>query len=43
MTSAETLLNNLYFNGKRYDLAKVGRYKVNKKLGVDGRDRRPAR
>ncbi|GAA2721077.1 DNA-directed RNA polymerase subunit beta [Actinocorallia aurantiaca] len=33
--SAQTLLNNLYFNPKRYDLAKVGRYKVNKKLGLD--------
>ena len=33
--AAETLLNNLYFNEKRYDLAKVGRYKVNKKLGID--------
>ncbi|WP_433499595.1 DNA-directed RNA polymerase subunit beta [Sphaerimonospora sp. CA-214678] len=33
--SAQTLLQNLYFNPKRYDLAKVGRYKVNKKLGVD--------
>ncbi|HVT19825.1 MAG TPA: DNA-directed RNA polymerase subunit beta, partial [Mycobacteriales bacterium] len=32
--AAETLLNNLYFNEKRYDLAKVGRYKVNKKLGT---------
>ncbi|MGN6475372.1 MAG: DNA-directed RNA polymerase subunit beta, partial [Mycobacteriales bacterium] len=32
--AAETLLNNLYFNDKRYDLAKVGRYKVNKKLGT---------
>jgi len=31
--AAETLLNNLYFNPKRYDLAKVGRYKINKKLG----------
>ncbi|NEE08454.1 hypothetical protein G3M58_18595, partial [Streptomyces sp. SID7499] len=30
-----TLLENLYFNPKRYDLAKVGRYKVNKKLGAD--------
>ena len=26
---------NLYFNPKRYDLAKVGRYKINKKLGLD--------
>jgi DNA-directed RNA polymerase subunit beta len=32
--SAQALLENLYFNGKRYDLAKVGRYKVNKKLGL---------
>ncbi|MFB4262313.1 DNA-directed RNA polymerase subunit beta [Nonomuraea sp. GTA35] len=32
--SAQTLLENLYFNPKRYDLAKVGRYKVNKKLGL---------
>ncbi|MFG1964153.1 DNA-directed RNA polymerase subunit beta, partial [Nonomuraea sp. NPDC049028] len=32
--SAQTLLENLYFNPKRYDLAKVGRYKINKKLGV---------
>jgi DNA-directed RNA polymerase subunit beta len=27
------LLNNYYFNAKRYDLAKVGRYKVGRKLG----------
>ncbi|MEU4542421.1 DNA-directed RNA polymerase subunit beta [Nonomuraea dietziae] len=33
--SAQTLLENLYFNPKRYDLAKVGRYKINKKLGID--------
>ncbi|WP_034089797.1 DNA-directed RNA polymerase subunit beta [Streptacidiphilus albus] len=32
--AAQTLLENLYFNPKRYDLAKVGRYKINKKLGV---------
>jgi DNA-directed RNA polymerase subunit beta len=32
--SAQALLENLYFNSKRYDLAKVGRYKVNKKLGL---------
>ena len=31
--SARTLLENLFFNWKRYDLAKVGRYKVDKKLG----------
>lgn len=33
--SARTLLNNLFFNSHRYDLAKVGRYKVNKKLGLE--------
>ncbi|AFR09913.1 DNA-directed RNA polymerase, beta subunit [Nocardiopsis alba ATCC BAA-2165] len=33
--SAQALLENLYFNPKRYDLAKVGRYKINKKLGLD--------
>jgi DNA-directed RNA polymerase subunit beta len=33
--AAQTLLENYYFNGKRYDLAKVGRYKINKKLGVE--------
>ncbi|HEY9565129.1 MAG TPA: DNA-directed RNA polymerase subunit beta, partial [Nocardioides sp.] len=31
--AALTLLKNYYFNSKRYDLAKVGRYKINKKLG----------
>ncbi len=31
--SARSLLENLFFNSKRYDLARVGRYKVNKKLG----------
>ncbi len=33
--AAQTLLDNLYFNAKRYDLAKVGRYKLDKKLGLD--------
>ncbi|NUS72005.1 MAG: DNA-directed RNA polymerase subunit beta [Corynebacteriales bacterium] len=33
--NAQTLLDNLFFNPKRYDLAKVGRYKVNRKLNVD--------
>ena len=31
--SARTLLDGLFFNPQRYDLAKVGRYKANKKLG----------
>ncbi len=34
--SAQTLLENLFFKEKRYDLARVGRYKVNKKLGLGG-------
>ena len=33
--SARSLLDGLYFNEQRYDLARVGRYKVNKKLGID--------
>ncbi len=33
--AAETLLNNLFFDPRRYDMATVGRYKVNKKLGLD--------
>ncbi|HSY15688.1 MAG TPA: DNA-directed RNA polymerase subunit beta [Jatrophihabitantaceae bacterium] len=33
--SAQALLENLFFNPKRYDLARVGRYKVNKKLELD--------
>ena len=33
--AAQGLIENLYFNPKRYDLAKVGRFKVNKKLGLE--------
>jgi len=33
--SAENLLQNLFFRDKRYDLAKVGRYKLNKKLALN--------
>ncbi len=33
--AARTLLENYYFSSKRYDLAKVGRYKINQKLGLD--------
>ncbi|MEX0989833.1 MAG: DNA-directed RNA polymerase subunit beta, partial [Actinomycetota bacterium] len=31
--SARTLIENLFFNPKRYDVARVGRHKVNRKLG----------
>jgi DNA-directed RNA polymerase subunit beta len=32
--SASTLLEGLFFNHQRYDLARVGRYKINKKLNL---------
>lgn len=35
--SAKSLLDNLFFDPKRYDLAKVGRYKFNKKLALHSR------
>src|SRR5665648_848264 len=35
--SAKSLLDSLFFDPKRYDLAKVGRYKYNKKLGLSNR------
>ena len=35
--SADTLLRSMFFDPKRYDLAKVGRYKFNKKLALRGR------
>ncbi len=37
--SAKSLLNNMFFDPKRYDLAKVGRYKFNKKLAFRNRIR----
>ena len=35
--SAESLLNAMFFDARRYDLAKVGRYKFNKKLHLRNR------
>jgi DNA-directed RNA polymerase subunit beta len=35
--SAESLLNSMFFDPRRYDLAKVGRFKFNKKLALAGR------
>ena len=37
--NAETAVNNMFFDPKRYDLAKVGRYKFNKKLMLRNRIR----
>jgi DNA-directed RNA polymerase subunit beta len=34
LDSAETLLNNLFFDPRRYDLSNVGRYKFNKKMAI---------
>ncbi len=33
--NARNLVNSLFFNFRRYDLAKVGRYKLDRKLGLD--------
>ena len=35
--SAQTLINNYFFDPKRYDIAPVGRYKYNKKLAISDR------
>lgn len=35
--SAKSLIHNMFFDPKRYDLAKVGRYKFNKKLAIHNR------
>ena len=35
--NAESLLNSMFFDARRYDLAKVGRYKFNKKLAMRNR------
>ena len=33
--AARSLLNQLFFDPKRYDLTRVGRYKLNSRLGLD--------
>ena len=35
LENAQTLLDNLFFNPRRYDLGKVGRYKLNRRLELD--------
>ena len=35
--AARSLFNGMFFDNRRYDLAKVGRYKFNQKLGLSGR------
>ena len=36
--NVKTFFSDLFFNQKKYDLGKVGRYKLNKKLGLDVRE-----
>ncbi len=33
--NARSLIENMFFNHRRYNLSKVGRYKINKRLGLD--------
>jgi len=33
--TARDIINNLFFSDKRYDLGEVGRYRINRKLGLD--------
>lgn len=33
--TAEVFIQNIFFNAKRYDLGRVGRYKINQRLGVN--------
>ena len=35
--SAQTHISNLFFDSRRYDMSRVGRYKYNKKLGISAR------
>jgi DNA-directed RNA polymerase subunit beta len=38
--NARALIKRLFFDAKRYDLGRVGRYKINQKLGIKGGDSR---
>ena len=38
---ARNLLQSIFFDARRYDMAKVGRYKMNKKLGSEASDHGP--
>jgi len=37
--NARELIQNLFFNDRKYDLGRVGRYKLNRRLGVDEKTR----
>ncbi len=36
LDNAEALVKNMFFNPRRYDLSQVGRYKINKRLKIEG-------
>jgi DNA-directed RNA polymerase subunit beta len=36
LDNAKSFVQNLFFSARRYDLGKVGRYKLNRRLGIDG-------
>src|SRR5437660_4791012 len=40
VANARALLKRLFFDSKKYDLGRVGRYKINQKLGIKGGDSR---
>ena len=42
LENARTLVNSLFFNPRRYDLLKVGRYKINRRLQARARRWRTA-
>jgi DNA-directed RNA polymerase beta' subunit len=35
LENAQALIDNMFFNPRRYQLSQVGRYKINKRLGID--------
>ena len=43
VANARALLKRLFFDPKKYDLGRVGRYKINQKLGIERRSRRAHR
>jgi len=38
LENAQELIDNMFFNVRRYNLGNIGRFKVNKRLGLEGKD-----
>jgi len=38
LENAQELINNMFFNVRRYNLGDIGRFKINKRFGLDGKD-----